>query len=385
MNGEWKTPAEARVLRGIGAVWLAVLAIYTVTARPAPNLSARGLAILAGTALMAVCGILARPRGGGPPGARALGRRQGPQIALLLGVIAGTVPLAILEPNGIWLAGPYYVAIVAASTLDRRAGALVLLAGTAPFTLAALIKSQVDTALSTSVAIVPWYLILRLMRMLGERNRELESSRAAAVAAAAQAERTRIGRELHDVLAHSLSALALALESTRLLAHDRAADPDLIRAIGRAHSLAAAGLDDARRVVAVARGEELPGPERLGALAGAFSEQAGVPVAVEVTGTPRELPPDARLAVYRTAQEALTNIRRHAAAQRVRVSLTYRPQLTVLVVEDHGAPGAPPPAMPVPDAGYGLTGMRERARLLDGELVAAPTDTGFRVELRLPA
>jgi signal transduction histidine kinase len=227
---------------------------------------------------------------------------------------------------------------------------------------------------------------MRLMRSLRERHEELLASRAAEARAAVSAERGRIAREMHDVLAHSLSALALQLESTRLLARDRDVDPEVSRAIDQAHSLAAGGLDDARRAIAAARGDELPGPERLEALAGAFGDQSGLPVAVEVHGQPRELAPDARLAVYRTAQEALTNVRRHAAAERVQVSLDYLPDRTVLVVEDHAAAGTPPPVAPeVTGSGYGLTGMRERAKLLGGELLASPTGTGFRVELRLPA
>jgi signal transduction histidine kinase len=191
---------------------------------------------------------------------------------------------------------------------------------------------------------------------------------------------------MHDVLAHSLSALALQLESTRLLAHDRGVDEEVTRAIDQAHRLAAGGLQEARRAIATARGDELPGPDRIGVLADAFGEQSGLPVAVEVSGEPRELAPDARLAVYRTAQEALTNVRRHAAAERVAVKLEYLPESTVLVVEDHAIAGAPPPAgLGLTGSGYGLTGMRERAELLGGELLATPTSDGFRVELRLPA
>ena len=89
--------------------------------------------------------------------------------------------------------------------------------------------------------------------------------------------------------------------------------------------------------------------------------------------------------MYRTAQEALTNVRRHAVADRVELTLDYLPHATVLVVEDHAQAGSPPPVVGgATSGGYGLTGMRERAELLGGELVAAPTGTGFRVELRLP-
>jgi signal transduction histidine kinase len=183
----------------------------------------------------------------------------------------------------------------------------------------------------------------------------------------------------------SLPRFAQSHQTTRLLARDRGVDDDITEAIDRAHHLAASGLDEARRAIAAERGEELPGPERIGALTDAFKEQSGLPVELKVRGQPRELPPDARLAVYRTAQEALTNVRRHATAERVDVRLDYGPDSTVLVVEDHAIPGSPPPAAVGLTGGYGLTGMRERAQLLGGELLTVPTPTGFRVELRLPA
>ena len=102
---------------------------------------------------------------------------------------------------------------------------------------------------------------------------ELRESRAAHAESAALAERGRVARDMHDVLAHSLSALALQLEGARLLARDRGADPEVVAAIERAHHLAAGGLAEARQAIAALRGDELPGPERLHALADAFAEQ----------------------------------------------------------------------------------------------------------------
>jgi signal transduction histidine kinase len=221
---------------------------------------------------------------------------------------------------------------------------------------------------------------MRQMRRMREQNIALEASQAAEARAAAAAERGRVAREMHDVLAHTLSALALQLETTRLLAHDRGVDPDVSRAIDQAHGLAAGGLEEARRAISTARGDPLPGPERVRSLAEAVSEQSGLPVTVDVWGEPRELAADARLAVYRTAQEALTNVRRHATPDRVEVRLDYRDDAVALVVEDHGAVAAAAPA----GAGYGLAGMRERAELLGGTLVAEPTGDGFRVQLVLP-
>jgi signal transduction histidine kinase len=103
---------------------------------------------------------------------------------------------------------------------------------------------------------------------------------------------------------------------------------------------------------------------------------------VTVSGEPRPLDVDARLALYRTAQEALTNVLRHSAADRVEIALRYEPEGVGLVVSDHGQ-GAPV-AVGAGADGYGLTGMRERAELLGGRLSAGPTEDGYRVELWLP-
>jgi signal transduction histidine kinase len=288
----------------------------------------------------------------------------------------------VVQPHGIWTAAPFFVAIVAALRLERLLGVLTLACSLVVLIAVSLIAGH-GRSLSLPIGAVLIFLWLRLMRQLREQGHVLAESRAAE---AREAERSRLAREMHDVLAHSLSALALQLESTRLLARDRGVDHDVTRALDQAHHLAASGLQDARRAIATARGDELPGPERIGVLADAFGEQSGLPVAVEVEGEPRELAPDARLAVYRTAQEALTNVRRHSTAERVEVKLAYLAGSTVLVVEDHAGAGTPPPvALALAGNGYGLTGMRERAELLGGELRAEPTDHGFRVELRLPA
>ena len=222
---------------------------------------------------------------------------------------------------------------------------------------------------------------MRLVSQLHDEREELQASRAAHAESAALAERGRVARDMHDVLAHSLSALALQIESNRLLAIDRGADPDVVAAIERAHHLAREGLAEARDAIAALRGEALPGPERFQHLVSAFAGDAHV----TVIGEPRELSSEARLALYRTAQEALTNVLRHSAAERIELRLEYRDEGTQLVVQDFG-PGAPVTVGPgSPGGGYGLTGMRERAELLGGRLRAEPTTDGFVVELWLPA
>src|SRR6202042_2890485 len=126
------------------------------------------------------------------------------------------------------------------------------------------IEGHGGRAFSAAISAIPWFLVIRLMREMRDQRDELDSSRAAEATAAADAERGRLAREMHDVLAHSLSALALQLETTRLLARERGVDEDVAKGIDRAHHLAASGLQEARRAIATARGDELPGPERIG-------------------------------------------------------------------------------------------------------------------------
>lgn len=378
LDGEGTAPLEAVAWRCFAVLLLAACIAATFATHPYPGLHGRDAVVLAAFIGLVAAAIAAHPE------RKSLSRRR--RVLALLGVVVAAGVLGSAQPHGVWVVGPYYVAIVAALNLDRRTAWWMLAVAVLPFLGGYLSKHQVTGALGFLFGILPWFLAMRLLHYVGDQRDALQASREAEARAAAAAERGRMAREMHDVLAHSLSALALQLETTRLLARSRGVDEDVTQAIDRAHHLAASGLDEARRAIATERGDELPGPERIGALADAFAEQSGLPIAVEVHGEPRELGPEARLAFYRTAQEALTNVRRHATADRVEVELNYLPDSTVLVVEDHGIDGSPPPvAVGLAGGGYGLTGMRERAELLGGELLAEPTINGFRVELRLPA
>jgi signal transduction histidine kinase len=234
-----------------------------------------------------------------------------------------------------------------------------------------------------------FYGLLLLAIRLTEANQlaerlvaELEESRVAAARAAGLAERQRLAREMHDVLAHSLSGLLLQLEGARMLAAEDPSDPRLRQAISRAQHLGRTGLDEARRAIGMLRDDELPGPERLPSLTAQFEQDRGIPCQLTISGQAYGLGSEARLAVYRVAQEALTNIARHAMPDRVELRLEYAPTLTRLTVEDFGAVGFGEPATV---DGYGLTGMRERAELIGGTLTTGPTATGFRVELEVPS
>jgi signal transduction histidine kinase len=353
-----------------------VILVSTVTTKPYPGLGGDGAWVIVGLAVLAVGILLSIRRVELPPGRRFIG--------LCLVSVAGIV-LLIAQPHSAGFAVLYYVMAIAGLRLATApaviawgiglAGELIVIALSDPHPW--------GTGAGLVFSTLPWYFVTRLVRRLADRHAEAESmveelreSRAAVAQSAALAERSRVARDMHDVLAHSLSALALQLEGTRLLARDRRADPEVVDGLERAHHLAASGLAEARQAIAALRGDALPGPERLRELAEAFPNAR-----LTVTGEPREHSSEARLALYRTAQEALTNVRKHSAADRVEIALDYADDGTTLTVQDHG-PGAP--VIVGAGGGYGLTGMRERAELLGGRLSAEPTADGFRVELWLP-
>ncbi|HEX3705459.1 MAG TPA: sensor histidine kinase [Mycobacteriales bacterium] len=213
-----------------------------------------------------------------------------------------------------------------------------------------------------------------------ELSDELRDSREAEQRNAIAAERARLGRELHDVLAHTLSSLSLHLESTRVLAKSRKVDAEVMARLDRAVSLARTGLEEARDAVGTLRDDALPGPTRLPQLVADFGRDSGIEAKFSETGTPGPLDPEARVALFRAAQEALTNVAKHAAASRVDVTLAWDEATVVLRVTDDGRGAAAAP----PGGGNGLRGMRERAELAGGHVDAGAQADGYVVEVRLP-
>ena len=196
------------------------------------------------------------------------------------------------------------------------------------------------------------------------------------------AERQRLAREIHDILAHALSAQVVHLEGTRmLLARD--GDPAVALArVEQAGAMARAGLEETKRAVAALRGESVPVADELTSLADQFRTTTGNRCVVEVSGDPSDLSAEARLAVVRTAQEALTNVHKHAPRASVTVTLRCGAGRCELDVTDTGGR---PGELSSAGNGYGLVGMRERAELLGGELTAGPAEAGFRVLLTVPS
>ncbi|WP_189242628.1 sensor histidine kinase [Planobispora rosea] len=220
--------------------------------------------------------------------------------------------------------------------------------------------------------------LIRQLVVTRERSAEAAEARARE---AVLAERTRLAREVHDILAHSQSAQIVYLEGARLLlerGRDRAAALDRVN---RAAALARTSLEETRRALDALRGQELSLAERLERLAVEYRSVTGAACTVSVAGDPGPLEAEARLAVARTAQEALTNTRKHAPGAPVTVDLRLGGDWCELEVRDTGgAAGRPSPA----GSGYGLVGMRERAELIGGSLTAGPSGEGFGVLLRVP-
>jgi signal transduction histidine kinase len=199
----------------------------------------------------------------------------------------------------------------------------------------------------------------------------------------ALAERARIAREIHDVLAHALAALTVQLETAdALLEGGRSAQAREL--VIRAGQLAREGLAETRRAIGALRGEALPLPELLRALAAGYRADLAAPATVTVDGAPRDLDADTGLALYRAAQEAITNVRKHAPGAPVEVGLAYRDGGVDLTVVNGPPPGNGHRALATTGGGYGLTGLRERAELARGEFDAGPQGDGWRVGVRIP-
>lgn len=213
----------------------------------------------------------------------------------------------------------------------------------------------------------------------GNAQRLLAQERAAREAeaeSAALAERARIAREIHDVLAHSLSAQLVHLEAARLLIERGADREQILERVVAARGMARDGLAETRQALSALRGDLTPLEDFLTQLVETTADAE-----VTITGERRGLPAEASQAVRRVAQEALTNVRKHAPGAKVRLRLDYgEHQVTLGVRDSGGSPGE----LTAAGAGYGLLGMRERAELLGGSLEAGPDEEGFVVTLKVP-
>lgn len=192
--------------------------------------------------------------------------------------------------------------------------------------------------------------------------------------------RNHLARELHDVLAHTLSALSVQLEALdALVSAGSTTTPEVRHQLDSTKGLVRGGLDEARGAVQALREDAPPLEEQLARLAG--ERHAGL----EVAGPPRPLAADVSLALYRVAQEGLTNVVKHAPGAAAQVRLGFGENRVSLSVSN-GRPGSADGSLLAGSgAGYGLQGIRERVLLLGGRVEVGPTEEGWLVAAEVPA
>lgn len=232
----------------------------------------------------------------------------------------------------------------------------------------------------------------RLYQELQIAHQQLQAQAAHAEALAVVEERNRLAREMHDTLGHRLTVAAVQLEGAQKLVKR---DPDkAVQMISTVRKQVLEGLNELRRTVAALRTpleEDLPLPAALTRLAANFMEATGIQTELYLPATMPHLPPDHRHALYRAAQEALTNIQRHAQAQHARLDVVLMGQEALadgmidteiqLGIEDDGMGFAKAQGT----QGYGLRGLAERATALGGELlIRSGQRGGTQVIMRLP-
>jgi signal transduction histidine kinase len=248
-----------------------------------------------------------------------------------------------------------------------------------------------DYIFPTAFALIAW-LAGRGLRTRSQLTEELHEAAVQAqeaherdAAQAAADERRRIAREMHDVVAHSVSVMVVqAGGARRILEHD---PRRAVEAAAHIEDVGRAALTEMRRLLGVLHhGEEEAGraPQptlrELDALI-ARSRAAGLPVTLVVEGDPQPLPPGKDLAAYRVVQEALTNALKHAGSAPTSVTVRWEPSSLELAIVDSGGPGMNGSN----GSGHGLIGMEERMRLYDGSLRAGPVaGGGFEVVARMP-
>jgi signal transduction histidine kinase len=333
------------------------------------------------------------------------------------GVLAGLTPLSTAVAVG-------FVVTTSAGARLSTASSLAITAET----IAAFLITGLSTGADAS-ALAGWSAGFAGMWAFGLTRRayllraveaeealaQARRAQAAQTQAAALAERARIAREIHDVLAHALAAVSVNLQAAEGLLDsvpgDSAEVAKAVECVQRASALTKEGMAETRRAILALRDDDAgrdsgadlgsgggggpgadwgPGgggrlPGRLRALAEQHAAAGDAQVTFTVSGEPRPVWADAALTAYRTAQEALTNARKHAPGKPVTVVLSYLADAVTLEVSNPlPVSGA---ASPLSGAGlgYGLTGLRERAALAGGTLTAGETDGCWHVRLRIPA
>jgi signal transduction histidine kinase len=325
-------------------------------------------------------------------------RRRFPGPVLALGVASG-LAVAALGVSPIVLGLAILVAVYSVAAYGDR---WVSLAGLAAAELGSAAvqltpgRFQTPTVVSNGLIIGAAWLLghfvgrRRAYAARLEQTAELERTRAEQARRAVTEERLRLARELHDVVAHSISVIAV---QSGVGAHVASTQPEeAAKALAAIEATSRAALTELRRLLGVLRQEgeaqgalaPVPGLADLDRLLAEVAK-AGLAVRLQVEGTPSTLPAGVDLSAYRIVQEALTNVVKHAGPARAQVTIRYGDRALTVEVTDDGRGVAASTGDGQASVGHGLIGMRERVAVFGGDLEAGPRPAGgFRVAARLP-
>ncbi|MFI6317227.1 sensor histidine kinase [Nonomuraea sp. NPDC050556] len=369
-------------LRAVRLVVLVVALATVPLAQPHLDQGTQGLAVTCALAVsLAGWAIWAQSRG-----------RPRALVAGLAVMGVGSGALAGLSPFSAAIAVGCVVSAAAAVALGSQRSFGIVAGTAASFMVAGLVAEAPTVALLgyPLAYLGMWAFGLTrhayLLRAVQAEQTLVETRRArqAETEAAALAERARIAREIHDVLAHSLAAVSVNLQAAEgllaALPDDRPELGKALECIGRAGAFTREGMADARRAILALREDVAPLVDQVTALSGEHQAE------LDVTGTPLPLAAETGLAAFRAVQEALTNARKHAPGQPVHCRLDYTPDgLTVTVTNPLPTYADGRSALADSGSGYGLAGLSERAALCGGTLTAGPVDDHWRVRLEVPA
>jgi signal transduction histidine kinase len=325
-------------------------------------------------------------------------RRRLPGAVLALSVASGLAVAALGLPPVI-LGPAILVAVYSVAAYGRRWVSLAGLAAAALGSAAVQLTPggfEMPTPVTNTLIIgVAWLLghfvgVRRAYTAQLERTAEQERTRAELARRAVAEERLRLARELHDVVAHSISVIAV---QSGVGAHVASTQPEeAAKALAAIEATSRAALVELRRLLGVLRQDSespgslspVPGLADLDTLLAEVAK-AGLGVRLRVEGTPSQLPAGVDLSAYRIVQEALTNVVKHAGPARAQVTICYRDQEVTVEVTDDGGGVTAPTGDDRARVGHGLIGMRERVQVFGGDLEVGPgPDGGFRVAARLP-
>jgi signal transduction histidine kinase len=310
-----------------------------------------------------------------------------PQLALFSAALCGLAGGALTPFAPLALVFVGVAALWATMAWDFSTAVWIALSGPAAMAVALPLAGHDPAPLGGAAAVIVAGAAMGISRRQSlqatTRAAEIKVTEARAEAERARAEllagRNHMARELHDVLAHTLSALSLQLEALdAVISAEPEPSAEVREQLEVTKRLVRTGLDEARGAVRALREDAPPLVEQLAGLAGDRH------AALDITGSPRRLGPDVSLALYRVAQEALTNVVKHAPGATAEVKVAFEDDVVSISVTNgrSHANGSPPSNA---GGGYGIQGIKERVLLLGGRVEAGPTEEGWRVLAEVPA